>query len=317
MNKILVIDLGGTSAKCAVFADNKAMLLEFKVKTEITNILPNLKAVISEQLTGNGMLWTEISAIGFALPGFLDDKTGVVTLASNLGWKDFPIRQEAEALFQKQIFIINDANAAALGEFWNKTDQTIHSLALYTLGTGIGGGLILNDQLWTGATGYAGEFGHGGNFQNEFPCSCGLEHCIEPLSSATGLTKLINRKARTEPNSSLGKLAHRLRHSLGLGNIKSLLENHDQETIAVLEKGLEPLAQHIATLIYVINPALIILAGGVTNLGPELLTIITNLVHRVTGKFLWKTFDLKISALQDKAGMYGAAYFAFKNLNLL
>ncbi|AGM25696.1 glucokinase [Spiroplasma syrphidicola EA-1] len=317
MNKILVIDLGGTSAKCAVFADNKEMLLEFKVKTDITNILPNLKTAINEQLTTHQMLWSEIRAIGFALPGFLDDKTGVVTLASNLGWKDFPIRQEAQALFQKQIFIINDANAAALGEFWNNSDQTIHSLALYTLGTGIGGGLILNDQLWTGATGYAGEFGHGGNFQNQFPCSCGLKNCIEPLSSATGLTKLINRKAKTAPNSSLGKLVQHQRHPLGLGDIKPLLENNDQETIAVLEQGLEPLAQHIATLIYVINPALIILAGGVTNLGPELLAIITRLVHRATGEFLWKTFELKISALQDKAGMYGAAYYAFKNLNLL
>ncbi|AHF57243.1 ROK family protein [Spiroplasma eriocheiris] len=241
----------------------------------------------------------------------------MITLAGNLGWKNFNIRSEAAAIFNKEIYIINDANAAALGEYWCGDHGDKATLALYTLGTGIGGGLILNGNLWTGTTGYAGEFGHGGHFQDKYPCTCGLRHCIEPVSSATGLTKLLNEQANQNPESSLGKLKAKLGHHLKLLNIKELFDQKDPLTITTITEGLIPLANHIAIMLYILNPQAIILAGGVTNLGGNLAEIINELVKERVGDFVLPTFKIEISKLQAKAGMYGTAYYAFKNSGLL
>ncbi|WP_425380147.1 ROK family protein [Spiroplasma endosymbiont of Stenodema calcarata] len=288
------------------------MNLKWQQKKEA--ILQNLKTELDEQLDKYQIDWSTISQIGFAIPGFLDEKNGIVVLAGNLNWHYFNIKKEAEDIFQKPVHIINDANAAALAEYWDQTYDKKESLLLYTLGTGIGGGIILNGALWTGANGYAGEFGHGGYFQNHFPCTCGLEHCIEPVSSATGLTKLINEVADKQQESSLGNLKAKLQRDLKLVDIKTLFDKNDEITIATITEGLVPLAYHIVTMLYILNPEIIILAGGVTNLGVKLKHILENLVKARIGDFMLKTFKIKISNLQDKAGMYGTGYYALSKI---
>ncbi|AOX43419.1 glucokinase [Spiroplasma sp. NBRC 100390] len=312
---VLAIDLGGTSSKCAVFSAKKAILCEFKVATKKGAILQNLKTEIDEQLIKYQIDWTTIGQIGFAIPGFLDEKKGIVVLAGNLNWHYFNIKDEAEKIFQKPVHIINDANAAALAEYWDRIYDKKESLVLYTLGTGIGGGIVLDGKLWTGANGYAGEFGHGGYFQDRFACTCGLPHCIEPVSSATGLTRLINQVADEKSESLLATLKNELQRDLRLVDIKPLFDKNDEITIVTITEGLIPLAYHIVTMLYILNPEVIILAGGVTNLGIKLKQILENLVKARIGDFMLKTFKIEISNLQDKAGMYGTGYYALSKMN--
>ncbi len=231
---VLAIDLGGTSSKCAVFSTKKTILCEFKVATKKEAILENLKTEIDEQLIKYHIDWSTISQIGFAISGFLDEKGGIVVLAGNLNWHYFNIKKEAENLFQRPVHIINDANAAVLAEYWDRIYDKKESLLLYTLGTGIGGGIVLDGRLWTGANGYAGEFGHRGYFQNRFPCTCGLQHCIEPVSSATGLTRLINQVADEKQESLLATLKKNLQCDLKLVDIKPLFDKNDEITIATI-----------------------------------------------------------------------------------
>ncbi|ELL44518.1 ROK family protein [Spiroplasma melliferum] len=312
---VLAIDLGGTSSKCAVFSEKKVIRCEFKVTTNKAAILQTIKEEIDQQLEKHQIDWSTISQIGFAIPGFLDEKNGIVALAGNLNWRNFNIKGEAEKIFQKPVHIINDANAAALAEYWDRIYDKKESLVLYTLGTGIGGGIVLNGQLWTGANGFAGELGHGGCFQTLFACTCGLENCIEPVSSATGLTKLINQTADENPGSLLNQLKEKEKHDLKLVDIKPLFDKNDELTIATITRGLIPLAYHIVTMLYILNPQIIILAGGVTNLGVKLKNILQELVKARIGDFMLKTFTIEISNLQDKAGMYGTGYYALSKMD--
>ncbi len=273
--------------------------------------MQNLKTEIDEQLIKYQIDWTTIGQIGFAIPGFLDEKRGIVVLAGNLNWHYFNIKDEAEKIFQKPVHIINDANAAALAEYWDRIYDKKESLLLYTLGTGICGVIVLDGKLWTGANGYAGEFGHGGYFQDHFACTCGLPHCIEPVSSATGLTRLINQVADEKSESLLATLKNELQRDLRLVDIKLLFDKNDEITIVTITEGLIPLAYHIVTMLYIV----IILAGGVTNLGVKLKQILENLVKAQIGDFMLKTFKIEISNLQDKAGMYGTGYYALSKMN--
>lgn len=312
---ILAIDLGGTSAKCAVFNEQKEILQEFSIKTDVQNILNNLKKHIDSQLEKSEISWSEIKAIGFACAGFIDTEKGIIKLASNLNWKDFDFKTEAFALFQKPIYLLNDANAAAFGEYWKRNSQgTIDSMVLYTLGTGIGGGIIINGNVVTGNAGFAGEFGHGGNFQTKYECNCGIKNCIEAVSSATGITKLINEFADQNQKSYLWK-TKQLNKGLTIVHLSNLILKHNNaDALKLLQTGLEPLVNHMSTIMYAFNPQLIILAGGVTNMGNRLLEIVVDILKTKVVEFLLDTTIIDISVLQSKAGLYGSAYFAFEQL---
>ena len=137
------------------------------------------------------------------------------------------------------------------------------------------------------------------------------------MFSATGLTKLLNEQANQNPESSLGKLKAKLGHHLKLLDIKELFEQKDLLTTTTISEGLIPLVNHIAILLYILNPQVIILAWGVTNLGGNLAEIINELVKERIGDFILPTFKIEISKLQAKLGMYGTTYYTFKNSGLL
>ncbi len=306
---ILALDLGGTSCKLAIIDENKKIIKKFKpIQTVVGMDLKWLFDELNKILDDN-----EYDYIGLSTPGFIDHKNSIIKLSGNLNFKNFNIKANAKKYTSKQIFVLNDANAAALGEVWF-TNSDIDSCIFYTIGTGIGGGLIVNGKLVFGSEGFAGEFGHGGNFSHQFKCSCGEIGCIEPLASAQGLRKLLLAKAKGNPNSKLAKIINEHQNHFDVRDVKELLVNSDPLVKNVFETSMDVLSAHISTMIYAINPQLVIIGGGISHCGKPLLDIIIKGVKKYSSDIMIKNTVFTIAKLGNDAGIFGAAKWVIDNV---
>ncbi|PPE05937.1 ROK family protein [Williamsoniiplasma lucivorax] len=317
MKKFLGIDLGGTSAKVGVVNQQGIVEHDFVIGNNVVQLLPHLISEVKKELASkNYDFKSDIQAIGFATPGFIDVKTGVILGAYNLGWVDFDLKAELKNydLGVKDIFILNDANAAALGEFWVGAGNQTANEIFYTLGTGIGGAIILNGQLFLGENGFAGEFGHGGNHQNIFACTCGLPNCLEAANSATSLAKTFKHYLKIENNQELNKYFHP-HQDLSLEKIAVVYQqaNKPQVIRDLLSKCLKPLVAHMSTMVFALNPKIIIVGGGGSQMGENLLEIIRHDLNKLLLPFQQNKILVKQAVLGNKAGLIGAAYYALKN----
>lgn len=284
---ILAIDLGGSSAKIGL-VKNEEITKRWKIPTDKNNLWGNIK----DNLTDLDL--NEIDVIGLSMPGFIDHEKGIVTLSGNLNLHNYDVKKEFLKYFNKPVYVVNDANAAALGEYWVGAGKDFKSIILYTIGTGVGGGLVVDGKLVYGHSGYAGEFGHGGNFQNKYPCSCGLKHCIEPVSSATGITKLLAENG----------------HDLSVKEAGEYLVLGDKKIEAVFKEALTPLAHHICVMETAINPEAIIIGGGPSEIGEPFRLIIDHLVRDNQLPFVYESAKILLASTKNDAGILGAAYWA-------
>ena len=286
---ILGIDVGGTTVKIGIVQDEK-IIDRITIDTNPKTLIKDIKATVEKKYDINSF-----KAIGAAFPGFIDHDNGIIKLSGNLGYKDVNIKEEFEKEFGVAARIINDANAATLGEFWVGSGKNYGSIVLYTLGTGVGGGVVINNNLIFGSQGFAGELGHGGNFQSDFPCNCGLKGCIEPASSAVGIEKYLELetgKKMSVKDSVPGFLAK------------------DEKIIRAFTRALAPLAQHISIIETAINPDAIIIGGGPSNIGKPLADFIKSLVDKYQLDFISNETTIDVASTKNDAGILGAAYWA-------
>ncbi len=287
--KILAIDLGGMSAKIGLIED-KVILKRWTIKTDVDDLWGNIKNNLTD-ITLN-----DFDVVGISLPGFIDHDKGVVTLAGNLNLKNYDVKSNFSKHFpNKPTFVVNDANAATLGEFWVGAGGKYESMLLYTIGTGVGGGVVLNGKLIYGKNGYAGEFGHGGQFQDKWPCTCGLKGCVEPVSSATGIEKELTNHFGTKTT---------------ILDVSKKFISGDSEITKIFEGALRPLAKHIATMLTALNPEAVIIGGGPSALGEPLRKLIEQLVHEYSLDFVAESVEVLLAETKNDAGMLGAAYWA-------
>ncbi|WP_168380694.1 ROK family protein [Mycoplasma todarodis] len=286
--KILAIDLGGTTAKVALMVKDE-ITKRWIVPTDVENIFQNIKDNLE------GLDLSEVDRIGLSMPGFINHETGVVKLSGNLKLKDFDAKGEFKRIFGKEVYVLNDANAAAMGEYWKGAGTDYSSIVFYTIGTGIGGGLIINNKLVYGNNGYAGEFGHAGMMQSKFKCSCGLDNCVEPLSSATGIEKLLSEH--------YGK-------KTTIKEMSTKIAEKDPEVIKLMKEALMPLSSHMAIMQTAINPDAIIIGGGPSALGQPLIDIIAENLNTMQLPFIQKSTKLLIASTKNDAGIYGATIWA-------
>ncbi|WP_338970152.1 ROK family protein [Spiroplasma endosymbiont of Labia minor] len=307
--EIIGIDLGGTSAKIGLVNEFGETLMNFQIENSKTNLWENIKDKIIAHVSKQR--YEQVVAIGFASAGFIDHKNGIIKAAYNLNLKNVNLSSLSKTLFEKPTFVINDANAAVLGEWWIGAGKQYESVVFYTIGTGIGGGLVLNNKLVIGHHGFAGEFGHGGYFQDIKKCNCGLSNCVEIISSSINIESHLKHLFEIHPEWEWWNLFEnqpiKFADIVAIGDVKTKIPELD----LILKECFKPLAKQMSSLIYSIDPDQIILGGGGSNLGNYLIDMLKNLCKSYVNEELYYTHDwLSISKLKNNAGYIGAAYWA-------
>ncbi|MFZ1135452.1 MAG: ROK family protein [Candidatus Korobacteraceae bacterium] len=206
------VDLGGTNLRIAAVDCDGKLLEKLELGAEVSRgrdfvITEMCKAIdiLKQKYHGSGQL----VGIGIGVPGFIDMAAGMVMESPNLpDWKSFPVRDEIEKRLGAPVILENDANSAAMGEKWLGAAREYDNMAMYTLGTGVGGGLVFNGLLWHGMTGMAGELGHFTVYADGHPCGCGSRGCLEQYASATAVVRMAKEAIAQGESPELERLSH-------------------------------------------------------------------------------------------------------------
>ena len=299
------IDLGGTTVKLAYFDETGRMLHKWEIPTNTadsgSHILPDIAKAILGYLEENNIPREDIIGLGMGVPGPVSRK-GVVNRCINLGWGVFNIHEALSQLTGFPVKAGNDANVAALGECWKGGGQGCENMVMATLGTGVGGGIVIDGKVLFGAHGSGGEIGHVILDKNESnPCGCGNYGCVEQYCSATGIVRLAKRHLnRTKAPSSLREL-----EKLECKDVFAAGAKGDEVALEILEDVYERLAEFLADVCNVVDPELVLIGGGVSKAGKPLL----DGVSRHIGKYLFHAIaplKFALATLGNDAGAYGA-----------
>lgn len=315
-NLALAIDIGGTSMKGALIDENGNLSCRFVVPVirgeKQEDAMARLIASAKEAIQGIGPD-DSIVAIGCGVPGGINTFTGVCDFASNLGWKDLPIAKILSDAFSLPCKIDNDANVAMLGEIKFGQNKQYKNAILLTLGTGIGGGIYVNDHLYVGNEGKGAEIGHMVIAANGHLCACGRHGCFETYASASALTRDAKEAIDAHPESLMAKEA-------GQGvKIDAALpfecaKKGDLVAQQVIDQYIEYLGVGCLNLIDIFRPEAIILAGGVSKQGENLRLPLVHYLEKMGYGFgvdKAPKVDIKISRLGADIGIYGAAALGF------
>ncbi|MBR3683536.1 MAG: ROK family glucokinase [Lachnospiraceae bacterium] len=299
------VDLGGTTVKMGLLTVDGDILDKWEIPTRKEEkgsmILPDIADAILKKIEERGMDKEDIAGIGIGVPGPVDSE-GVIYKAANLGWDVFNVAKTLEGLAGLPVKAGNDANVAALGEMWKGGGAGHKNLVAVTLGTGVGGGIIINGEILTGATGAGGEIGHiHMNDEEVDACGCGNKGCLEQYASATGVVKLAKKHLASSDKASAlreGEVsAKTVFDAVKAGD--SLAKEIAEEFGMYLGKGLAAIAG-------VVNPEIFVIGGGVSKAGPVLLDYIKK--YYVEYVFHGsKNAEFALATLGNDAGMYGAA----------
>ena len=300
------VDVGGTTVKLGFFDTEGNLLEKWEIPTRTEeggkNILPDVAASILDKIKEREVSREEIIGVGIGAPGPIDGK-GTVYNAVNLGWGTFSIKNELQSLLNIPVEAGNDANVAALGEMWKGGGQGHSSLVAVTLGTGVGGGIITDGRILSGATGAAGEIGHIHVMDGETErCNCGNYGCLEQYTSATGIVRLAKRRlAKDDKPSTL-----RNHQEISAKTVFDAVKEGDELAVEVAEQFGEILGKALADIAGVVNPEIFVIGGGVSKAGPILLDFIQkNYTPYVFAGSRGALFAL--ATLGNDAGIYGAA----------
>lgn len=299
------VDLGGTTVKIAYFDEKGTLLDKWEIPTVTADggkqILPDIAASVNDFISRSGINRSTIVGMGIGVPGPVDGN-GVVNKCINLGWGVFNIAQELSELTGFSVKAGNDANVAALGEFWKGGGQGCRNMVFATLGTGVGGGIVIDGRLLHGAHGSGGEIGHIVlNREETEPCGCGKFGCVEQYCSATGIVRMANKHlAATEEPSSLREL-----ETIACKDIFDAGKAGDAVAQEILEHYYSLLGEFLAGLCCVVNPETVVLGGGVSKAGQMLID--GTLPHFRKHVFhAAANVDFHLAALGNDAGAYGA-----------
>ena len=299
------VDLGGTTVKLAFFNDEGTMLNKWEIPTVTSNggsrILPDIAASIRAHLDKVGVADSDVLGIGIGVPGPVNGK-GVVNKCVNLGWGVFNIHEELGKLTGFPVKAGNDANVAALGEYWMGGGQGCENMICATLGTGVGGGIVVDGKLVHGVHGAGGEIGHLVlNREETEPCGCGKCGCVEQYCSATGIVRMAEKHlAATNEASSLRDI-----FPLTCKDVFDHAAAGDAVASDILEKVYAYLGEFLADLCAVLDPEAVVLGGGVSKAGLPLL----DGARRYFDKYAFhgtKGVRFELASLGNDAGAYGA-----------
>ena len=308
MSKYVIgVDVGGTTVKLGMFDVNGDVTAKWEIPTRTEDggklILPDIADSIKKEIVAHDISAEDVIGVGIGVPGPVDDK-GVVHKAVNLGWdRDFSLVDAMAPLLPNMpVKGGNDANVAALGEMWKGGGQGCSNLVAVTLGTGVGGGIIINGRLVNGSTGAGGEIGHIHIEDNEIEaCGCGNYGCLEEYASATGIVRLANRELASSDDASV------LRdQKITAKSVFDAVKAGDALAIRVAEKFGDYLGKGLAIIAGVVNPEIFVIGGGVSKAGEVLFDYIRPSFEKTVFHGS-KNTRFALATLGNDAGIYGAA----------
>lgn len=299
------VDVGGTTVKMGLFDESGTLHEKWEIPTRTEesgkHILSDVAAAIQNKMKEKNIQPEDVIGTGIGVPGAVDGE-GVVRKAANLGWGLIAVEDELSTILDMPVKVGNDANVAALGEVWKGGAQGYKSIVMVTLGTGVGGGIIVNGKILTGSTGAGGEIGHIHVQDNEPEiCGCGNQGCLEQYTSATGIVRLANRRLNKDQKDSILRT-----QEVSAKSVFDAVKAGDELAIEVAEQFGKYLGDALAMIAGVCNPEAFVIGGGVSKAGPVLLeyiqkNYIKNVFHGSRGA------DFTLAALGNDAGIYGSA----------
>lgn len=300
------VDIGGTTVKLGLFDRDGCVLDKWEIPTVKDNdgaaILPDVAESIRDKMSEKGIKPEDIAGIGVGAPGAVDDRGTLVDGAVNLGWGVFNIPKVLNAYLDVPVKATNDANAAAFGEMWQGGGKGYDNMVAVTLGTGVGGGIIVDGRIVSGATGAGGEIGHIHIEDSETEsCGCKNRGCLEQYASATGIVRLAKRRLAKDDRASV----------LREGNVtaKSVFDAvkaGDEVAVEIAEQFGEYLGKGLAAVAAVVNPEVFVIGGGVSKAGEVLLSYVEPAFQKYAFSAC-RCAKFALATLGNDAGIYGAA----------
>ena len=316
--KIIGIDLGGTSVKLAILTTAGDIQEKWSIKTNIldegSHIVPDIIESIKHRFETHGLTKEDFLGIGMGSPGVIDTEAGTVIGAYNLNWKTLQlVKQQFEAELGLPFFIDNDANVAALGEQWVGAGENNPDVVFMTLGTGVGGGVIAAGNLIRGVKGAGGELGHiTVDFEAPFACTCGKKGCLETVASATGIVNLTRRYAEEYAGDAKLKQMIDDGQEVTAKDVFDLAKEGDDLALIVYRHFSDYLGVACANIAAVLNPAYIVLGGGVSAAGEFLLEGVRKVFAENSFPQIKESTQLVLATLGNDAGVLGAASLVLK-----
>jgi glucokinase len=264
----IAVDLGGTNLRIAAVSDDGKMLEKVTTGTEVQkgrdHVIREMCDAI-QSLTVKHQSSGKLVGIGIGVPGFIDMDTGIIMRSPNLqDWAGFPVRQEIEKRLNTKVVLENDANAAAMGEKWLGAGRNTDHMAMYTLGTGVGGGIVVNGRLWHGINGMAGELGHFNIESEGHPCGCGNRGCLEQYASATAIVRMAHEAIDGGNAPDLADLARGNVEFTSRSIYQLALQGHSSAQKIYQRVG-RALAIGIGSMVNALNLPMYVIGGGVSS----------------------------------------------------
>lgn len=308
MKYYIGIDLGGTNIVAGVVDENYQIVAKASVKTNLprpaTEIAADMAQVSRDAAEKAGITVDQIEWVGIGTPGVANRDLGVVEYSNNLGFKNTPLVKYLKDALQKPVYIENDANAAAYGEFLAGAAKGSTNAVCITLGTGVGAGIIIDGKIYSGSNFGGGEIGHTVIEVDGPLCTCGRRGCFEVYSSATGLIRMTKEALEEHPDSAMKDADH-----ISGRTAFNYMRSGDAAAKEVVDKYIKYLAIGLANVINIFQPDVLCVGGGVCNEGDPLMLPVKEIVKReIYTKDSVKNTEIVVAKLGNDAGIIGAAF---------
>ena len=298
------VDVGGTTCKLGLFETTGVLLEKWEIPTDKTdnskNVLDDVAAALKGKMEERGITADDIQGIGIGVPGPVD-RNGVVPWCDNLGWGRVEVEKEmSEKMFGLKVKAGNDANMAALGEMWQGGAKGYQDVVMVTLGTGVGGGIIIGGKVIAGVHGAGGEIGHITMMMDtEDTCGCGRKGCLEVYGSATGLVRIANKVLGKEHEASVLDGAE-----ISAKSVFDAYKEGDKVAAEIVDEFATILGRGLTKIACVVDPEMFLIGGGVSKAGQTLIDV----VQAAFVKYAYgacKTTKFALATLGNDAGIYG------------
>lgn len=300
------VDIGGTTVKIGLFDREGCVLDKWEIPTNKENkgvsIIPDVAQSLLAKMREKGIGEEDLAGIGVGAPGAVDEEGTLVGGAVNIGWDAFNIPKAMNAYINVPVKAANDANAAAFGEMWQGGGKGYNNMVAVTLGTGVGGGIIINGRLLSGATGAGGEIGHIHLEDDETEeCGCKNKGCLEQYASATGIVRLAGRRLKRDETPSVLREG-----TLSAKSVFDAVKAGDRVAIEIAEQFGDYLGKGLAVVADVVNPEIFVIGGGVSKAGEILLTFVEPRFQKYVYQQC-RGAKFALAKLGNDAGIYGTA----------